>query len=349
MRTLVSGNVGYIGQILTHKLIEDGNNVVGYDCEYFPREMVFGRRDAFESQQKVSKQIKKDIRDVTQSDFEGIDTVMHLAALPNDWACDVNPQRITDDINNLGTTQFAMTAKRAGVKRFIYASSCSVFGVKGNGLINEEDTPAPISAYGVSKWNAERAIRTMNSEDFTVTCMRNATCYGVSPRMRFDMVLNNLVGWATTTGEVNMHQSNGEAWRPLIHIEDLADAYILAAKAPKEYVENQVFGVGSENYWVKDIAEIVKENVPGSHVKYYENAPQDWRSYNVNFSRIRHVLGFQPKWNIVDGARELQSAYKEIGLTKEKFVDTPRYWAGKHFKELIDSKKVDKNLRMIYD
>lgn len=345
MRILISGNLGYIGQILTHYLIKNGHEVIGYDCSYFPEGHCFGRRDAYESRKKVLKQVSKDIRDVVEDDFNGVDVVMHLAALPNDWACDANPERVTDDINNLGTIQFAMTAKRAGVKRFIYASSCSVFGVKGSGLINEEDTPAPLSAYGFAKWNSEKAIRVMNSNDFTVVCMRNATCYGVSPRMRFDMVLNNLVGWAFTTGAVNMHLSNGEAWRPLIHIEDLSRVYLLAAEAPKEVVENQIFGVGSENFWVKDIAEIAKEIVPGAIIKYAPDAPRDWRSYNVNFSKVEKALGFKPKWDIKKGAKELHEAYKEYGLDKVNFQNKI-FWAGKHFKDLIESKKVDNNLRI---
>jgi len=344
-RVLITGNHGYIGNIMTHELIKDGIEVVGVDCDYFPVENLFGRRDAHESQKKVVKQIRKDIRDLTKEDFQGVDSVIHLAALPNDWACDLSPEA-THDINYLSTLQLATTAKRAGVNRFVYASSCSVYGVKGNEEINENDRPAPITPYGFSKLNSEEALRNFNTDDFTVVSMRNATCYGVSPRMRFDMVLNNLVGWAKTTGIVNMHASDGTSWRPLVHIEDVVRAYILALKAPKELVAANMFSVVGENFIIKDVAEISKSAVPGSKVVYAPNAPRDWRSYRVNGSKIEKMLGFSPKWNAREGARELYNAYNEYGLTAEDFKENRIFWAGKQFDYLINSGLVDKDLRL---
>jgi nucleoside-diphosphate-sugar epimerase len=342
---LVTGNHGYIGTIMTHELIKEGFEVTGVDCDYFDYEKPFGRRDAFESKNKVKTQIKKDIRDLTKKDFEGIDAVIHLAALPNDWACNLSPNA-TQDINYLSTLQLATNAKRAGVERFVYASSCSVYGVKGNEEINEGDRPAPITPYGFSKLNSEEALKNFSTNDFSVVSMRNATCYGVSPRMRFDMVLNNLVGWVHTTGVVNMHESNGKTWRPIVHIEDVAQAYILALKAPKNLISSNVFSVVGENYMVTDIAEIAKESVPGSTVIYAENAPQDWRSYRVIGSKIEKMLGFSPKWNAKEGAKELRQAYESYGLTEEEFKQNRIFWAGKQFSYLINNNLVDKDLKL---
>jgi nucleoside-diphosphate-sugar epimerase len=347
-RYFITGNHGYIGNILTLGLLEEGFKVTGLDCDYFPRTPPFGRLDAFEAQRKVGLQLKKDIRDVTEADLTGHDAVIHLAALPNDWACDSFPD-LTEDINYLATLQLAINAKRAGVRKFIFASSCSVYGVSGDKLINEESRLAPISPYGVSKLKAEAALKDMNSPEFSVVSMRNATCYGVSPRMRFDMVLNNLVGWAYTTGIVNMHLSDGTAWRPLIHIDDLATAYSLVLRAPAELVGGNAFSVVGENMIVKDIAEIVRENVPNSEVKYAPGAPKDWRSYNVSPSKIERVLGFSPIWNVKKGAQELYQAYREFGLTKDYFEDRakyPAFWAGEQFTQLKDSGNVDERLRM---
>jgi len=341
MRCLVTGNHGFIGYILTNHLLKAGYDVVGYDCDYFPISC-FGRKDTFDASKKI-KQISKDIRDINKEDLKGVDAVIHLAALPNDPACDLNPF-LADDINYLATVQLATAARRAGVKRFIYASSCSVFGVKGNEIINEEDSPAPLTPYGFSKLKSEIALKGMNSSDFTVTLMRNATCFGVSPRMRFDMVLNNLMGYAFTEGNVKI-LSDGTSWRPIVHIEDVAEAYKLTLEAPKTDVASQVFAVGGENYQVKDIAEIVRTNIPKSAVEYAKGGQKDLRSYRVNFNKIEKILGFKMKWTTDKGCKELLKAYKEFRLDKENFQDK-WFWAGKAFKYLIASGKVDKNLRL---
>ncbi len=338
MRCLVTGNHGYIGYILADELVKAGYEVTGYDYDYFS-DNSFGRKDALKSSGRI-KQISKDLREIKESDFEGIDAVIHLAALPNDPACDLAPE-VTYDINYLATLQAAIAAKRAGVKRFIYASSCSVFGVKGDELINEGDRPSPITAYGLSKMYAENALLQMNSRDFTVTCMRNATCYGVSPRMRFDMVLNNLVGYAYTEGRIRV-LSDGTSWRPIVHIEDVAGAYIAALKAPESDISGQIFAVGSENFTVNEIAQIVAEVVPGSEIAHNPNAQKDWRSYRVSFNKMIRVLGYRPKWTAKKGAEELYKAYKEFGLTKENFQNE-QFWAGKHFKSMVNERIIDKD------
>lgn len=336
MKYLVTGNRGFIGYILTHELLKKGHEIIGLDCEYFPREC-FGREDAFESAEKI-KQITKDLRDVTINDLKGVDVVIHLAALPNDPACDIDP-KITEDINYLATLQLAIAAKRAGVKRIIYASSCAVYGVRGDDLITEEHMCVPLTAYAISKLNAEHALRAMDDETFTVVLMRNATCYGVSPRMRFDMVLNNLVGYALTEGKVKL-LSLGTSWRPIVHIEDVAQAYILATDAPRKDVAAQTFNIGSEDFIMKQLAEIVRLRAPNSIVEIAQGAQKDPRSYNVCFSKAEKILGFKPKWTAELGARELYEAYKKYGLTKENFQN-PEFYAGKYLKKLLQENKID--------
>ena len=341
MKCLVTGNHGYIGFVLSDELLKNGHEVVGYDCDYFPLES-FGRPDVFKSKEKIT-QIRKDIRDVSKEDMTGVDAVIHLAALPNDPACDINP-KFADQINHVATVNLAKTAKSAGVKTFIFGSSCSVFGAKGDEMINEKDKPAPITPYGVSKQNAEQELLKLNSGSFTVACMRNATCYGVSPRMRFDMVLNNLVGYAYTEGKVKI-LSDGTSWRPIVHIEDVSRAYLLALDADKDKISGQIFAVGTENFQVKAIASIVESTVPKSKTEYSPNGQKDLRSYRVSFDKLKETLGFKPKWSAKDGAKELYNAYKSYGLTKESFQDS-KFWAGKYFKYLIESKSVDENLKI---
>lgn len=343
MRCLVTGNHGYIGHILVHELLKKGHEVVGYDWDYFPRDC-FGRRDAFESSKQI-KQIIKDLRDIKSEDLKGFDTIIHLAALPNDPACDLNAA-LTTEINHLTTLKLALAAKRAGVKRFVFASSCAVYGIKGDNTSDETNIPNPITIYGKSKVNSEIALKKLNSRKFTVVSLRNATCYGVSPRMRFDMILHGLLGLAFTEGRINMHLSDGTAWRPMIHLEDLAQAYISVIEAPHDLVAGQIFNVGSENYRVIDIAEIAKKAVPNSTIAKFSEAPKDLRSYKCSFNKIKNVLNFKPKWTTEKGAQEIYRAFKEFGLTKELYLDKI-FWAGKYYKYLIDKRLVDSNLRAI--
>lgn len=342
MKCLVTGNHGYIGFILSDALLKKGHDVVGYDCDYFTNEC-FGRKDAYELATQVP-QITKDLRDCSPEDLRGIDIVFHLAALPNDPAGDLNPD-VTDDINHLATLQLAILSKRAGVRKFIFASSCAVFGVKGDTIINENDRPSPITAYGVSKLNAELSLQRMNSSQFTVTIMRNGTCYGVSPRMRFDMVLNNLVGHAVTEGKVKV-LSDGTAWRPLVHVEDVARTYILVAEADRNDVAQQVFAVGSENFRVKEIAEIVNKTVPDSTIEYLPSGQRDWRSYRVDFTKIQKVLGYRPRWTAARGSAEVYDASRAYGLDGQKFQDK-KFWAEKTFRYLMETKSADPSLRKL--
>src|SRR3989344_840479 len=341
MKVLLTGNHGFIGYIIAYELLKKGHEVTGWDCDFFPEE-VFGRQDAYQAS-KMINQITKDLRDITVDDLRGFDAVIHLAALPNDPACDLDP-RATEDINYLTTVQVATAAKRAGVKKFIFSSSCAAYGVKGDQLIVEGHVGVPLTVYAHSKINSENALSAMDDDSFTVSFMRNATAYGVSPRMRFDMVLNNLVGFAYTEGKVKM-LSDGTSWRPIVHIEDIAQAFILVLEAPRSLVATQVFNVCSENFIVKQIAEIVKKVVPGCEVEIAAGATKDWRSYNVGFEKLKRVLGYKPKWNAVDGAKELYEAYKKFGLNKDNFKGSD-FLAGSHYKKLLTEGKLTKDFRL---
>jgi nucleoside-diphosphate-sugar epimerase len=261
--------------------------------------------------------------------------------LPNDWAADLDP-KMTEEINAQATVALASRAKAAGVKRFIFASSCSVFGANGDKLINESSTPAPVTPYGFSKLHAEAGLFKLTDESLSVTCMRNATCYGVSPRMRFDMVLNNLVAYAFTEGKVKV-LSDGTAWRPIVHIRDVSAAFLKALEADKEVVSGQVFAVGGHNYRVKDIAKIAKDAVPGSEIEFNPQGQKDPRSYNVDFAKIEKMLDFKCEWTPEKGAKELYEAYKAYNLTKESFQEK-EFWAGKQFDYLIKNNYVDDEL-----
>ncbi|MGA3020623.1 MAG: SDR family oxidoreductase [Candidatus Micrarchaeales archaeon] len=339
-KILMTGNRGYIGRIMTDALLNRGYDVVGIDSEYF------GENDFAKSMELRSPktQMRADFRNLTK--FEGVDAVIHLAGLPNDWACDLNP-RMADEINNRAAVSLATRAKEAGVKRFIFASSCSVFGANGDELIDENSIPAPITPYGTSKQHAEEGLFKLNDDAFTVVCMRNATCYGVSPRMRFDMVLNNLVAYAFTEGKVKV-LSDGTSWRPIVHIYDVSMAFIKALEAEKEIVSGNVFAVGGQNYKVSEIAQIAKDAVPGSEIEFNPNGQKDFRSYNVSFKKIERVLGFKCKWTAAEGAKELKDAYIEYDLNKESFQER-LFWAGKQLKYLMENKKVDENLYMKED
>jgi len=340
MRCLVTGNHGFIGYIMTHELLKNGHEVVGYDYDYFPKE-TFGRPDTFESSKGI-KQITKDVRDISSEDLKGIDAVIHLAGLPNDTAGDVIPD-ITMDINYLSTMELAIRAKRSGVKRFLFSSTASVYGAQeGDILIDEESKPNPITHYGISKFYSEIALLNMNSENFAVTCMRNTTCYGVSPRMRFDMVLNTFVGTAYTEKKLKM-LNDGMIWRPLVHIEDVAAAFNIVLKTDVSKVAGQRFIIGSETQRIIDLAKTVKEFIPEAVIEY-ENNNRDPRSYRLNCEKAKKVLGFVPKRSIKDGIKELLAAYDDFKLTKEKF-DDKRFWAAKYYRYLVNSGQVDNNLR----
>lgn len=338
MRVLVTGHNGYIGTILVPMLVAAGHEVVGLDSDLF-EQCTFG------DEPLAIPSLRRDIRDVGLADVEGFDAVMHLAGLSNDPLGDFNPQ-LTYEINYLASIRLACLAKEAGLSRFIFSSSCSNYGASGERLVDEEAPFKPVTPYGVSKVQVEKDVSKLADANFSPTFLRNATAYGVSPRLRFDLVLNNLVAWAFTTGRVYL-KSDGAAWRPLVHIEDITRAFIAVLHAPRELVHNQAFNVApvNENYRIRQLAEIVAETVPGSRIEYAPGAEPDTRCYRVDSSRIARTLPeFQPVWDVRRGAEELYRAYQRVGLTLEEF-EGPRYKRIAHVKQLLSSGRLDERLR----
>jgi nucleoside-diphosphate-sugar epimerase len=321
-------------------LVAAGHGVVGLDSDLY-RRCTFGSEDRIQS----IPEIEKDIRDVEASDLDGFDAIMHLAGLSNDPLGDLNP-RVTYDINHAASVRLACLAKEVGITRFIFSSSCSNYGASGQDWVNEESKLHPVTPYGISKVRVEEDVTKMADDSFSPTFPRSATAYGVSPRLRFDLVLNNLVAWAYTTGQVHL-KSDGMAWRPIVHIKDIARAFIAILHAPRELVHNQVFNVGrtEENYRIRELAEIVAEVVPGSRVEYAEGAGPDKRCYRVESNKLPQKLpDFRPQWNARQGAEELFAAFQKVGLTLEEF-EGPRYKRVAHIKQLLDAGPLDENLK----
>lgn len=338
MRVLVTGHKGYIGTVLVPMLLAEGHEVFGIDSDLF-EQSTFG-----EGIQEIPE-LKKDIRDVEASDLEGIDAILHLAGLSNDPLGNLNPQ-LTDEINHLASVKLARLAKSVGIERYIFSSSCSNYGAGGEDMLNEESPFNPVTPYGVSKVRVEQAVSRLADDYFSPTFLRNATAYGVSPRLRFDLVLNNLVAWAFTTGRIYI-KSDGTPWRPIVHIEDISRAFIAALHAPRALVHNKAFNVGrnEDNYRIRELAEIVRETVPGCRIEYAPDAGPDKRCYRVDCSRILQTLPeFTPQWNARKGAAELYAAYQKVGLTLEDF-EGPRYQRIAHLQELLSSEKLDETLR----
>ncbi len=323
---------------MTPMLLAAGHEVVGIDTDLYQR-CTFG--DGF----PTIPTIQKDIRDVVAADLDGFEGILHLAGLSNDPLGDLNPS-LTFDINYKASVRLAELAKQVGVERFIFSSSCSNYGAAGDAPVNETSEFNPVTPYGSSKAMTEMDVTKMADDSFSPTFLRSATAYGVSPRLRFDLVLNNLVAWAITTGKVHI-KSDGTPWRPIVHIEDISRAFLAVLHAPRELIHNESFNVGrtQENYRISEIADIVKETVPGCEIEYAEDAGPDLRCYRVDCEKIAKTLPeFQPQWTAKKGAEELYNTYKKVGLTLDEF-EGERYKRIAHIKYLISDGLLDQNLR----
>lgn len=315
MRVLVTGHKGYIGTVLVPMLLNAGHEVIGFDSDLYS-ESTFGDPSALVD----VPEIVKDIRDATLDDVRGVDAVMHLAGLSNDPLGDLNPE-LTFEINHRASVKLAQLAKEAGVQRFIFSSSCSNYGAAGDNWINEDSALNPVTPYGQSKVMVERDVMPLADASFSPTFLRNATAFGVSPRLRFDLVLNNLVAWAFTTGRVFI-KSDGTPWRPIVHIEDISRAFLAVLEAPRDQIHNEIYNIGrtEDNYQVRELADIVHDTVPGCVIEYDPDGGPDKRCYRVNFDRVTKLLpSFKPVWDARKGAQELYEAYQRVGLKLEDF------------------------------
>jgi nucleoside-diphosphate-sugar epimerase len=338
MKVLVTGHEGYIGSVLCPLLVARGHTVVGLDIGYFSDY-------AFLPPEGDVPRRRRDVRDLTAEDLAGIDAVIHLAALSNDPMGQLDPS-LTAEINHRGSVRLAELARRAGVTRFVFSSSCSTYGAAQDRPLDETAPFNPVSAYAISKVGSERDIAALARDDFSPTFMRNATAYGVSPRMRTDLVVNNFVGWAVTTGQIRI-LSDGTPWRPVVHIRDIAAAMAAVLEVPHKRVHNVAFNVGrdEDNYQVREIADVVASTVPGSTVVYAGTGEPDKRSYRVDFGKIKRELPeFRPAWDVRKGAAEIYEAFRLCKLDRALFE-------GRHLvrlaqlRYLLETAKVTPDLR----
>ena len=341
-KVLVTGSEGYIGSVLMPMLIDNGYDAVGLDICYYSQ----GNLNNFNFPQY--KLINKDIRDLNQGDLKdkGYFAIIHLAALSND-PLGMLDEEITYDINYESSVKIAELAKRAGINRFVFASSCSLYGQGGKNALTESSVTNPQTAYGKSKVMAEEDIMQLADDNFSPVYMRNATAFGFSPRMRFDIVVNNLTGYANVDKEIKI-LGDGKPWRPLVHVRDICESIIAVLTAEKEIIHNQAFNVGDnqENYQIRNIANKVKEHFPDCKISIANNNAGDTRDYNVSFNKLNTVLGFSSKWSLSKGIRELEETYKKVNLNKQKF-NHRLYTRLKQINYLLERNKLDMNLRRI--
>ena len=340
LRILLTGHKGYIGAVAAPILQAAGHDVVGLDSD------LFAGCDFGEPAAQVPE-LKKDLRDLTKSDLAGFGAVVHLAALSNDPLGNLDGD-LTFDINHRGSVRMAELAKAAKVERFVFSSSCSTYGAAGDDFLDESASLNPVTPYGESKVLVERDVRPLADDNFSPTFMRNATAYGVSSRLRLDIVLNDLVASAYTTGRVYM-KSDGTPWRPIVHIRDIIAGVVAVLDAPRETVHNETFNVGrtDQNYRIRELAEIVAEVVPGCRIEYAPGGGPDLRCYRVNCDKIRRVVpGFQPKWNARQGAEELYEAYRAAKLTAAD-MDQGRYTRIAQIQKLKKAGQLDGSLRKV--
>jgi nucleoside-diphosphate-sugar epimerase len=337
MKVLVTGNKGFIGTAMVPTLLEEGFEVTGLDTDLY-------RYCTYGDEPLEVPTINKDVRDVTAEDLRGFDAVVHLAALSNDPLGNINAD-LTYDINYHASVKVAELAREVGVSRFIFASSCSMYGKAGDDILDETADFNPVTPYAKSKVLVERDVSQMAADSFSPVFLRNATAYGVSPRIRFDLVINNLVAWAFTTGKILL-KSDGTPWRPLVHIDDIIQAVVCSLKADREVIHNLAVNVGSneENYQMRDLADFVKATVPDCDIEYADGAGPDPRCYRVNFDKIHKVFPeFKTRWTARAGVEECYQSYLKFGLKIDDYEGV-KFKRVAHILDLIEKGRLDNNL-----